>query len=44
MAIFQSNLFDKASGSVGNVTMCQYKGKNVAKGKIFSKKKKQSPA
>ena len=44
MAIFHSHIFDNASGSVGNVTMCKYKGKSIAKGKIFFKKKKQSPA
>ena len=44
MAIFHSHLFDKASGSVGNVTMCHYDGKNVARAKIFIKSKKQSPA
>ena len=44
MAIFHSHIFDNASGSVGNITMCKYKGKNIAKGKIFFKKKKQSPA
>lgn len=44
MAIFHSHIFDNASGSVGNITMCKYKGKSVAKGKIFFKRKKQSPA
>lgn len=44
MAIFHSHIFDNASGSVGNVTMCKYKGKSIAKGKIFFKRKKQSPA
>ena len=44
MAIFHSHIFDNTSGSVGNVTMCKYKGKSIAKGKIFFKKKKQSPA
>ena len=44
MAIFHSHIFDNASGSVGNVTMCKYKGKSIAKGKIFFIKKKQSPA
>ena len=39
MAIFHSHIFDNASGSVGNVTMCKYKGKSIAKGKIFFKKK-----
>lgn len=43
MAIFHSHIFDNASGSVGNVTMCKYKGKSIAKGKIFFKKKKPIP-
>lgn len=44
MAIFHSHIFDNASGSVGNITICKSKGKNIAKGKIFFKSKKQSPA
>jgi len=44
MAIYHSHLFDNASGSVGNVTLCKRGKQNVAKGKIFFKKKKQSPA
>ncbi|RGV36647.1 hypothetical protein DWW18_00130 [Butyricimonas virosa] len=44
MAIIHSHIFDNASGSVGNVTICRYKGKNIAKGKIYFKSKKQSTA
>ena len=44
MATFNSHLFDNASGSVGNVTMCRFRNRNVAKAKISFKSKKQSPA
>ena len=44
MAIIHSHIFDNASGSVGNVTISRYKGKNIAKGKICFKSKKQSAA
>ena len=44
MAIFDSHLFDNASGSVGNVTMCRFRNRNVVKAKISFKSKKQSTA
>lgn len=44
MAVYHSHLFDNASGSVGNITLCKHGKQNVVKGKIFFKKKKQSPA
>ena len=44
MAIIHSHIFNNASGSVGNVTISRYKGKNIAKGKICFKSKKQSAA
>lgn len=42
MATYQSNLFSDASGSVGNLTLCKRKKKNVVKGKICFKKQQQS--
>lgn len=44
MAIYNSHLFDNASGSVGNVTLCRFRKQNVAKAKIKFKRKRQSPA
>ena len=39
MAIFQSILLGKSSGSAGNVTTCVLKGQNVAKQKVSKKGK-----
>lgn len=44
MAIFNSTILEGATGSVGNITLCKYKKKNVVKSKIFFKSKKTSPA
>lgn len=44
MAIFNSTILEGASGSVGNITLCKYKKKNVVKGKIVFKTKKKSEA
>lgn len=43
MAIFQSNLFDKTSNSVGNVTMCQYKKKTWPRARFSAKRRNNHP-
>ena len=43
MAHVQSNLFNAISGSVGNVTVASYRGKTIARGKIFTRKETHSP-
>lgn len=43
MAIFNSFLLGQVSQSVGNVTMCQYRGESVARGKIKFRKDNPTP-
>lgn len=38
MAEFNSYLLGKARKSVGNITLCYTRGKNIAKAKVFSRK------
>lgn len=44
MAEFNSYLLGKARRSVGNITLCYTRGKNIAKAKVFSRKDNPSPA
>ena len=43
MAIFNSFLLGQVSQSVGNVTMCQYRGESVARGKIKFRRYNPTP-
>lgn len=43
MAEFNSYLLGKAKKSVGNITLCYMKGKNIAKAKVFSRKDNPTP-
>ena len=43
MAEFNSYLLGKARKSVGNITLCYTKGKNIAKAKVFSRKDNPTP-
>ena len=43
MAEFNSYLLGKAKKSVGNITLCYSRGKNIAKAKIFSRKDNPTP-
>ena len=43
MAEFNSYLLGKARKSVGNITLCYTRGKNIAKAKVFSRKDNPTP-
>ena len=43
MAEFNSYLLGKARKSVGNITLCYTRGKNIAKAKVFSRKDNSTP-
>ena len=43
MAEFNSYLLGKAKKSVGNITLCYTRRKNIAKAKIFSRKDNPTP-
>lgn len=43
MANFDSYLLGKTRGSVGNVTMCYTRGKNIARAKVFKRKDNPTP-
>ena len=43
MAEFNSYLLGKARKSVGNITLCYTRGKNIAKAKVFARKDNPTP-
>ena len=43
MAEFNSYLLGKAKKSVGNITLCYTKRKNIARAKVFSRKDNPTP-